>query len=68
MRVELCRDGMFGGYNAYKWLEENIGPHNQGWCTKSEPKFNGKKKIGGRVYIEIDDEQDAVAYKLKFKL
>jgi hypothetical protein len=68
MRVELCRDGIYGSYNAYKWLEENIGPHNQGWRTKTESIYKGNRKIGGRGYIEIDDELDAIAYKLKFKL
>jgi hypothetical protein len=36
MRVPLCRDGLYGGYNAYQWLKENIGPRGYGWVNPHE--------------------------------
>jgi len=69
IRVELYRDGMYGSYNAYKWLEENVGPGlGNGWRICSERIVVSKSEIKYNRYIEISNELDAVAYKLKFKL
>lgn len=65
MRVEICRDGPCGGLNAYRWLEKNVGRKNHGWTLKSEVLESPGRTIH-RIYIEIDNELDAMAYKLRF--
>ena len=67
MRVELCRNEPFGGHYVYQWLRKHIGDMKNGWTTKIEVIESGNSRIH-RVYIEIDNELDALAYKLRFKL
>ena len=67
VRVEYDRSSPYSGYYMYKWLDENIGEKGNGWTNKTETIKHPNGTIW-KQYIELDNEEDAVAYKLRFNV
>jgi hypothetical protein len=56
-------------FESYQWLHDNIGPRSNGWQEIVEiEKTSTPGRRCFKFYIDIDNEADAMAYKLKFGL
>lgn len=69
MRVELFKDFYSGTLLiTFEWLENNVGHLGEHWDFIIESNEITGNEIISMTHIEIDNELDVMAYKLRFKV